>query len=156
MATTTPQFETVDHISITVRDMDAARHFYADQVGLGVVSDVTVDDHASGGAIYDKPHSKRRMIVFERVGGVTLALISHPGDDLRGEPIEMLDQIGLTHFAFTVRDLPGFVARMESMGVKPVAKGFFRDPDGNLVQFEEPGDADRIKAQYDERAAGGA
>ena len=42
---------------------------------------------------------------------------------------------------------------MESMGVKTVAKGFFRDPDGNLIQFEEPGDADRIKQQYNQRAA---
>ena len=74
----------------------------------------------------------------------------------RAAAIENLDQVGLTHFAFTVRDLDGFVDRMESMGVKPVAKGFFRDPDGNLIQFEGPGDADRIKQQYNQRAAAGS
>jgi catechol 2,3-dioxygenase-like lactoylglutathione lyase family enzyme len=146
-----PEFVSVDHISLTVRDMDAAKHFYADLVGLPVLTDVTVDDHASGTPIYDMEHRKRRMVVFERVGGVSLALISHPGDELQGEPIEMLDRVGWTHFAFIVRNLDGFMKRMESLGVPPVAKGFLRDPEGNLIQFEEPGDADRIKQGYDQR-----
>jgi catechol 2,3-dioxygenase-like lactoylglutathione lyase family enzyme len=148
-----PEYVNVDHISLTVRDMDAAKVFYADQLGMPVITDVEVEDKASGTPIYDMVHSKRRMVVLGPVGNVNLALISHPGDELQGEPILNLDRVGLTHYAFNVRDLPALVERMASFGIEPVARGFFRDPEGNLVQFEEPGQSDRINQHYVERNA---
>jgi catechol 2,3-dioxygenase-like lactoylglutathione lyase family enzyme len=164
-----PDFVCVDHITITVQDMDGARHFYSDKLGLRVLTDVTVDGwttyggfavedgevvelgQASDGAPYDRPHAKRRMIVFERIGGVSLTLITHPGDELAGEPAVKLDRLGYTHLAFDVHDLSAFVSRMRSNGVEPLAPGFFRDPEGNLIQIQESGHADRIHQLYRER-----
>jgi catechol 2,3-dioxygenase-like lactoylglutathione lyase family enzyme len=164
-------FVAVDHITITVQDIDNVKRFYADLLGLGVLTDVTVEGGttfggfavkdgevvelatSSDGTVYDKPHAIRRMVVFERIGGVSLTLVSHPGDELGGAPADKLDRLGYTHLAFDVRDLDAFVARMRSLGVEPVAPGFFRDPEGNLVQIQESGHADRIHRLYRDRYA---
>jgi catechol 2,3-dioxygenase-like lactoylglutathione lyase family enzyme len=159
----------VDHITITVRDVEVAKRFYQDIVGLEIKTDVRVDGEttfggfavqngevvelatASEGAIYDGTHAVRRMVVFERVGGVSLTLIGHPGDELGGRPSEKLDRLGYTHLAFDVRDLDGFFAKARSRGVEPAAPGFLQDPDGNLIQFQQVGQSDRIHQLYRDR-----
>jgi catechol 2,3-dioxygenase-like lactoylglutathione lyase family enzyme len=108
---------------------------------------------SSDGTVYDNEHTTRRHVIFERVGGVSLSLSSHPGDTLAGEAARKLDRVGYTHLAFDVRNLEAFVARMRSLGVEPVAPGFFRDPEGNLVQIQESGHADRIHQLYRDRYA---
>lgn len=166
-------FVAVDHMTITVQDVDTVKHFYSELLGLRVITDVTVDGWttfggfaindgevvelgtSSDGTVYDAPHAKRRMVIFERIGGVSLTLVSHPGDELGGAPADKLDRLGYTHLAFDVRDLDAFVARMRSLGVEPVAPGFFRDPEGNLVQIQESGHADRIHELYRQRYATG-
>lgn len=167
-------FVAVDHITVTVQDVDTVRHFYEDLLGLRVLTDVTVDGTStfggfaieegrvvelapsSDGSVYDMAHAKRRMVVFERIGGVSLTLVSHPGDELGGAATDKLDRLGYTHLAFDVRDLDAFVARMRSLGVDPVAPGFFKDPEGNLVQIQEAGHADRIHQLYRDRYANGS
>lgn len=170
----TPELVAVDHITITVRDMGVARRFYEDVLGLRVLTDVVVEGTTtyggfavedgkvvelgspSGGGLYDAAHAVRHMVVFERIGGVSLSLVSHPGDELAGAPTDKLDRLGYTHLAFDVRDLDAFVARVRSLGVEPVAPGFLQDPDGNLIQVQEVGHADRIHALYRERYASGS
>jgi catechol 2,3-dioxygenase-like lactoylglutathione lyase family enzyme len=164
-----PDFVSIDHVTVTVQDIDRAKHFYSDLFGLRVLTDVSVDGSttyggfaveqgrivelatASNDAVYDRPHVRRRMVVFERIGGVSLTLITHPGDDLEGAPAEKLDRLGYTHLAFDVRDLDAFITRMRARGVEPVAPGFFQDPEGNLIQVQEVGHADRIHHLYRER-----
>ena len=164
-----PDFTAVDHVTITVKDMAAAKHFYADILGLGVKTDVTVEGEstfggfaiqdgklvevvtASGGAVYDGVHGIRHMVVFERVGGVSLSLIAHPGDELTGTPSEKLDRLGYTHLAFDVRDLPSLLTRLKAQGVVESAPGFIQDPDGNLIQLQQVGHADQIHKLYHER-----
>ncbi len=164
-----PEFVSVDHVTITVQDIDAVKHFYSDLIGLRVLTDVSVDGSttyggfavergevvelvaASNDSIYDRPHARRRMVVFERVGGVSLTLITHPGDELEGAGADKLDRLGYTHLAFDVRDLDSFVSRIRSRGVEPIAPGFFRDPEGNLIQIQQVGHADRIHQLYRDR-----
>jgi catechol 2,3-dioxygenase-like lactoylglutathione lyase family enzyme len=159
----------VDHMTVTVRDIEVSKRFYQDVLGLRILTDVRVDGEstfggfavedgkvvelatASDGAIYDGVHAVRRMVVFERIGGVSLTLIGHPGDELGGTPSEKLDRLGYTHLAFDVRDIEAFLARIRSLGVEPSAPGFLQDPDGNLIQFQEVGHADRIHQLYRDR-----
>ena len=146
-----PEFSGVNHISMTVRDMDKSLEFYRDMVGLELLTDISVDerlDHPR--AQYRGAHAKRRFATLDTGGGPILALISHPGDKLAGDGI-LLDDVGITHFAFTVTDLKGFTEEMVKKGAKLAAPGFFHDPDGILVQFEEPGEAEAIMAKYKER-----
>jgi catechol 2,3-dioxygenase-like lactoylglutathione lyase family enzyme len=164
-----PYFVAVDHITITVQEMDRAKDFYTEVLGLRVLTDVTVEGEttyggfavqdgevvelgrASDGAAYDRPHAVRRMIVFERIGGVSLTLVTHPGDQLGGQPAAKLDRLGYTHLAFDVKDLRAFTERMRAHEVEPVAPGFYPDPEGNLIQVQEAGHAERIHQLYRDR-----
>ncbi len=75
-------------------------------------------------------------------------ITTHPGEPVNGEPIK-LDQIGISHFAFTVPDVEGLANELVAKGVRPAAplrsyvnsKGsitsaLFYDPDGIIVQFD--------------------
>jgi catechol 2,3-dioxygenase-like lactoylglutathione lyase family enzyme len=169
-----PDFVAVDHVTITVQDMDRVVGFYTGVLGLRALTDVTVDGdttyggfaiqdgevvelgRASNGTAYDRPHIKRRMVVFERVGGVSLSLVTHPGDELLGQPASKLDRLGYTHLAFDVRDLGAFTEKLQRLGVDPIAPGFYRDPEGNIVQVQEAGHADRIHQMYRDRYLSGS
>ncbi len=169
-----PDFVSVDHVTITVQDMDRVLGFYTGVLGLRVLTDVSVDGDTTYGGFaiqdgevvelgqesnrgaYDRPHGKRRMVVFERVGGVSLSLVTHPGDRLLGEPASKLDRLGYTHLAFDVRDLGAFTQRLGLLGVHPIAPGFYRDPEGNIIQVQEAGHAERIHQMYRERYVGGS
>jgi catechol 2,3-dioxygenase-like lactoylglutathione lyase family enzyme len=137
---TQPEYTEVDHISITVRDAEAAKHFYADVLGIPVVTDIEFDDSAPTpyDGLHDAKHATRRRVIVGPIGGVHLVLIGHPGDELQGESRDKLDRVGVSHIAINVRDLQGLIERASSFGVAPVAPGFFQDPDGNLIQIESP------------------
>ena len=75
-------------------------------------------------------------------------MTSHPGEDPDGEPIK-LDQVGISHISFTVRDVKALAAELESKGVQfagpldsftnpqgDMRTIFVYDPDGILVQFD--------------------
>ena len=166
-----PELVAIDHITITVQDMAAVRDFYERVIGLRVETDVTVDGEGtyggfalqdgevvelnmdSGAPIFDQAHAVRHMVIFERIGGTgtRLTLISHPGDTLGGATTDKLDRLGYTHLALDVRDLDAFVARLRASGVEPAAPGFYRDPEGNIIQVQEVGHADRIHDLYREQ-----
>ena len=141
------RFSGVNHISITVRDMDRSIHFYRDCLGLAMTLDTEVADRASATPAYVQKHAKRRMATFQIPEGPVLALISHPGDALTGEGV-LLDQVGITHFSIVVADIAALNQHMASKGCPAVAPGFFRDPDGVLVQFEEPSHVKRAMEYY--------
>ena len=44
-----PEFVAMDHVTITVADIDRAKHFYSDVVGLRVITDVTVEGETTYG-----------------------------------------------------------------------------------------------------------
>ena len=148
-----PRFSGINHISMTVRDLDESLHFYRDMVGLKALTDISVDEPQDRPAEqYRSRHAKRRFATLDTGGGPVLALISHPGSTLQGKGIS-LDDVGITHFAFTVDNLKEFTERMLSMGATAAGPGFFVDPDGILVQFEEPGEAEAIMDRYRDRTS---
>jgi catechol 2,3-dioxygenase-like lactoylglutathione lyase family enzyme len=163
-----PFVVSVDHIGITVRDLDAARHFYGDVLGLKVLVEATEDDSARDeqqvssapedgapeGGLYDSHHVVRRSLAFEPINGVAITLNSYPEDNLKGAPAGRLDRLGYTHLAFDVPDLAAFTDKMRALGIAPVAPGYYPDPDGNLVQVDEAGHNQRIRERIrDERRA---
>ncbi len=144
----------VTHIGICVRDMDKSLAFYRDILGMKVLGDRPTDP-TEGGRLHNYKHrrSARRWVSLAySVGGTpTLTLTSHPGDEPDGGPI-LLDQVGISHFSFAVDDVKGLVEDLIAKGVElagPIesftnANGdirsvYVRDPDGILVQFNNPG-----------------
>ncbi len=148
---TTPS--AISHIAICVRDLDRSLTFYRDLIGCDVIKD-EMQDTSTGGLphVYADQHAQRRL-VYLRCGTAPhtpiVVMTAHPGDAVSGAPI-LLDQVGISHFSFTVPDVKAALDRLLDHGVEtcgPVdafksADGsirtvFVRDPDGMLVQLDE-------------------
>jgi catechol 2,3-dioxygenase-like lactoylglutathione lyase family enzyme len=112
----------VHHVSINVDDVDAARHFYVDVLGLRERSDRPAFSFA--GAWLD-------------LGDQQVHLIEAKVPTDQGQ-----------HFAVRVADVDAAVAELRSKGVEvsdPVAVGtgrqsFLHDPSGNRIELNQPPD----------------
>ncbi|MSQ07147.1 MAG: VOC family protein [Dehalococcoidia bacterium] len=148
------QASNVSHIGICVRDMDKSLAFYRDALGMRVLGDKPTDP-AEGGRYDNYKHRRtaRRWVSLAYGAGTspTLTLTSHPGERPDGQSI-LLDQVGITHFSFTVPNVQALAGELMAKGVKLTgtldsfrnSKGelrsiYVRDPDGILLQFNSPG-----------------
>ena len=145
----------VSHIGICVRDLDRSLAFYRDVLGMRVTRD-QMQDTTTGGLphVYQHPRKTRRTVYLRYGEGSTapyLVMTSHPGDPPDGEPIK-LDQVGISHLSFSVRDLKGLIQDLQDKGVEfagppdsfvnargEVGAFYVYDPDGILVQFDSGG-----------------
>ena len=145
----------VSHIAICVRDMEKSLAFYRDILKMRVTLD-QVQDTTKGGLphVYGHARKTRRTVHVQSGEDNTipsLVLTTHPGEEADGGPIK-LDQIGISHVSFSVKNLKGLAEELQSSGVKlasPMeafmdAQGnassiFVYDPDGILVQFDSAG-----------------
>jgi len=108
------------HVSINVRDVEAAQTFYVDVLGLCSRGDRPA--FAFDGAWLD-------------AGTQQVHLIESAVPDDRGQ-----------HFALQVEDLDAAVADLRRRGVDvsdpvpigPARQAFVHDPSGNLVELHEP------------------
>ena len=143
----------VTHIGICVKGRDKSLAFYRDALGLKVLGDRATDP-SEGGRPHNYKHRRktRRWVSLSYGEGnsPTLTLTSHPGEQPDGRPI-LLDQVGVTHFSFAVKDVKGLAEDLVAKGVElggPIeafANGrgeirsiYVRDPHGILVQFNTP------------------
>ena len=143
------------HHGFTVSKIEPSLAFYRDILGMRVTFD-EVQDTTSGGlpSVY-KHHRNTRRTVHVRYGDgdstPALILTSHPGDQTDGEPIK-LDQIGISHFSFSVKDVKTLAGELVKNGVRlaapmeaftntqgGVSSIFVYDPDGILVQIDGHG-----------------
>jgi catechol 2,3-dioxygenase-like lactoylglutathione lyase family enzyme len=144
--------EGLSHGGITVTDMDRSLRFYRDGLGLEAYID-RIADHDYLRAVTAIPSSSVR-IVYLRVPGsrVPLELLEHRGVErvpVRSRPCDP----GNVHVGLQVQDIDAFHARLESLGF-PSRSGqpvditagpfagartcFFHDPDGFLVELQQP------------------
>ena len=115
----------VHHVSINVSDVDAARRFYTDVLGLTERDDRP--DFGFGGAWLD-------------AGGQQVHLIQSDATPAPGQ-----------HFALQVQDLPAVVAELRERGIdvsspNPVGtslQSFLSDPSGNGVELHQVNGAQR-------------
>ena len=141
----------VSHIAICTRDMEKSLAFYRDMLGMRVLFDGMTDPTESGRLQnYQQARQSRRRVSLSFAAGKkpTLTITSHPGEELTGTPLK-LDQIGITHFSFTVPDTEALLDELLAKGVQlggtresfTNAQGRIRsfyvyDPDGIIVQFD--------------------
>jgi len=142
----------VSHIAMCVQDVEKSLAFYRDSLGLRVTLD-QVQDTTAGGLphVYHHARKTRRTVHLRYGEGNTipsLVVTSHPNEDSDGHPIK-LDQVGISHLSFTVRDVKTLAAELIAKGVQlaapleaftnaqgEVGSIFVYDPDGILVQFD--------------------
>jgi catechol 2,3-dioxygenase-like lactoylglutathione lyase family enzyme len=141
----------ISHIAICTRDMEQSLAFYRDMLGMKVLFDGPTDP-TEGGRLhnYQQARKSRRRVSLSFGAGKqpTLTLTSHAGEDLTGTPLK-LDQVGITHFSFTVPDTEALLEALLAKGARLAgprasftnAQGRVRsfyvyDPDGIIVQFD--------------------
>jgi catechol 2,3-dioxygenase-like lactoylglutathione lyase family enzyme len=147
----------VSHVAIGVGDMDKSLPFYRDLLGLRVTLD-TVENVGGLPSLFRDPQKGKRRAVYMRWEDgpeASFIVLSAPVGPPSGEPIK-LDQVGIHHFAFWVKDLRAKVEKLKAAGVSilvpplvsdTVAYGeepggkvltcLFQDPDGIILQFDE-------------------
>ena len=148
----------VSHIAVCVRDLDRSLAFYRDVLGMTVrlhnSQEMAQRPGARSSAMYQRNRESRTVANLwfdEGDADPFLVLTSHPGDEVRGEPIK-LDQVGISHISFTVDNVRALAEELASEGVPLAgtlqdftdASGnvktiFVYDPDGILVQFDQGG-----------------
>jgi len=145
----------VSHIAICVQDVEKSLAFYRDILGMRVTLD-QVQDTTAGGLphVYHRARKTRRTVHLRYGESNTipfLVVTSHPNEDSDGHPIK-LDQVGISHLSFTVRDVKTLAEDLIAKGVQlaapleaftnaqgEVGSIFVYDPDGILVQFDSGG-----------------
>jgi catechol 2,3-dioxygenase-like lactoylglutathione lyase family enzyme len=141
----------ISHIAICTKDMEKSLAFYRDILGMKVLFDGPTDP-TEGGRLHNYQqarHSRRRVSLSFGAGRKpTLTITGHAGEAIAGAPLK-LDQMGITHFSFTVSDATALMQELQAKGV-PLAgpreaftdaqgrvRSFYvHDPDGILIQFD--------------------
>ena len=115
----------IAHVNLAVTDVDAARQFYAEVLGLTEIP---------------RTEGQRRPGAWFQLGAVELHLSLEP---------EPRNAESKRHVAFEVRDLEALRDHLEEKGVRleegspvvGVRRFFARDPAGNRLEFFQPGAA---------------
>jgi catechol 2,3-dioxygenase-like lactoylglutathione lyase family enzyme len=112
------------HVSFPVRDLDRARHFYGEVLGL---EEIARPDLGFPGAWY-------------RAGRVEVhLLVTPPGVDV-GAPPPVLTPLA-AHTAFAIDDYERALATLEAHGVPVLGAGaemgqmWVQDPDGHVIEL---------------------
>ncbi|MCA9906058.1 MAG: VOC family protein [Anaerolineae bacterium] len=127
----------LDHVSIVVNDVDAARRFYCDILGMTEVA---------------RPANFTFPGAWFRQGGAELHLIRRDvatqdvGDPLN-TPLPNGDVTFARHFAFQIDNMDELVKQLQAHGVsiaygpRPRGDGptqvYIYDPDGHMIEFTE-------------------
>ena len=120
--------EGAHHFSLAVGDIEEARGFYTRLLGL---TEIERPDFGLPGIWY-------------QAGSVQLHLIQTPDGVDVGTAAPALTPLA-QHVAFEISDYEAMHGRLEEAGVEMLATGnevgqiFVRDPDGNTVEFIQPG-----------------
>jgi catechol 2,3-dioxygenase-like lactoylglutathione lyase family enzyme len=131
--------------------MEKSLAFYRDILGMQVLFDGPTDP-TEGGRLhnYQQARKSRRRVSLSFGAGKkpTLTITSHAGEDIAGAPLK-LDQMGITHFSFTVPNTEALLEELLAKGVQlagprksftnaqgQVRSFYVYDPDGIIIQFD--------------------
>ena len=108
----------ISHIAICTRDMEKSLAFYRDILGMRVLFDGPTDPTEGGRTHnYQEVRRSRRRVSLSFGAGKkpTLTITSHAGEEITGQPLK-LDQMGITHFSFTVPDTEALLQELIGQG----------------------------------------
>jgi lactoylglutathione lyase len=129
----------LDHVGLSVGDLDAAREFYSRAFGFARQLEFELVPHPIRGLML-RHESGMRLELFERSGSA--------GGIQGASPIEALATRGYGHFAFAAPNIDSVFARALEAGASAVLEparspepgvrfAFLADPEGNLVELVE-------------------
>jgi catechol 2,3-dioxygenase-like lactoylglutathione lyase family enzyme len=124
------------HVGLTVGDIERARRWYVDALGL----DVVLDFELPGGV---------RGVMLRNAAGAGVELFEVPGADVgvaHADPPAAMRTTGFGHVGFEVDDLDATYAALVAAGAAEVwaprqspepgrRMAFVHDPEGNLIEL---------------------
>ncbi len=141
------------HLGLCVSDLERSVRFYSEVFGFSEVGRLEPDIESTS-RILEIPDAKLQAVYLER-DGWRLELLYFPSPGHTGSDAPRpVNQLGLTHLSFRVRELAAFVGRVEAAGGRvledsrldiPDGKGssalFVVDPDGTRIELiDAPGE----------------
>ncbi len=122
----------LDHIAVTVQDMERAVTFYRNVLGLEVLGQLLLNEGTF-------------KLVYLQAGAARIELFAFTEEGRRSETADRNEDLGFKHIAFTVDDVDAVARRLQAhdvpFTVEPtdapggVRLAFFHDPDGNLLEI---------------------
>jgi catechol 2,3-dioxygenase-like lactoylglutathione lyase family enzyme len=134
----------VQHIAISVSDMEEALKFYCGLLGLDVMMDMDMDGDPAIEAILGVKGIKMRYVLLSNEGAkLNLLEFKNPkGENIAGK-LRPYDQ-AIHHFAFVVDDIEAAYKELSAKGVEfispPQSSGIIkanalRGPDGVVIEL---------------------
>ncbi len=121
----------VDHVAITVKDMNRSIEFYTEKLGFTITR---------------SSETSTVKTVFVGRGQVQLELFALKQGSAKPVPELQQDEIGIKHIAFNVTDLDTLIKEYREKGIVFISEVrqagtrrhiFFKDPDGITLQLLE-------------------
>ena len=147
---------TID-LGTVVSDLPKSVRFYTEGIGFSELSgfDVPAEVATAAGLTDNKPLSIKVLVLGEGAQATKLKLMQVAGTTPRGGDNDFIhSHTGFRYLTIIVADTTAALARLEKIGVKPIAKSpmllpevlvpgkmyltVVRDPDGNLVELIGP------------------
>jgi len=148
---------TID-LGTVVTDIEKSVRFYTEGIGFSELPgfDVSADIAAAAGLTDNKPLSIRVLVLGKGPQATKLKLMQVAGTQPARSPNEFIhSHTGFRYLTILVPDTTAALARLEKLGVKPIARSpvslpatlvppgdqfltVVRDPDGNLVELIGP------------------
>lgn len=138
--------QALEHVALSVADMDRSLAFYRDFLGLEVIMDIHAADELIG-RIIGIPGAKCR-IVHLKLGAAVLELFCYsnpPGKNAAGKMLQC--DHGLTHIGFKVTDFHAELAKLMKSKIELLGAPvefrpgvwvvYFRGPDGEVCEFRQ-------------------
>lgn len=137
------------HVALATADMDRILHFYCGLLGLPLLSDGQIEPGQSPEFETVVGLADTRVRVAQLgIGNLRMELFEYaepkpaPGDKKRA------CDVGIRHVAFDVTGIDDeyarlaqagveFISEPQSIGNHGVRSAYLRDPDGNIVEFQE-------------------
>ena len=137
----------IDHLNIVVRDLKAAKDFFA---LLGFVEGISSElDAAFLETVTGIPGARGRFVALHLPGSeVSLELLQFNPSGSPAQDLGLADRIGYRHLAFAVDDIEQVVARLQEHGVRFISPiqtwektgkklVYFYGPEGILMELAQ-------------------
>ncbi len=135
----------IDHVGLTVPDLELAVAFYRDVIGCEVVSPPESRTNPSVRRVVGVPDAEIRGAMLKTAGGEHIELVMYEEPKTPATLMETTTPSAV-HLAFRVQDIDGTLDRLKRAGSRPVSEPvelgsarfvYCRDPFGVLLELIE-------------------
>jgi catechol 2,3-dioxygenase-like lactoylglutathione lyase family enzyme len=137
------------HVALATADMDRLLHFYCELLGLPLLSDGRMEpgDSPEFEKVVGLAGTRVRVAQLG-VGNLRIELFEYLEPEPAAQQLPRSCDVGLRHIAFDVTGIDeeyerlkvkgvAFLSSPQSIGNHGLRSVYLRDPDGNIVEFQE-------------------